>query len=245
MFSTNHFIWLGICALFIAAMLFVSVKFRFSFKTATYIISGICMASELCKIFTHIDNIYVKDKLDGGVLSAGSLPLHLCSLLIFFIAALNFCKNENTLEKLKSFIVPIALLGGVMALLIPTSGVDFLKPYAYQCFVYHAGIMWYALYLLVTGQVSLNLKSYKYNMLYMFGLVFVMIWVNSALQAYDTNFFYLVRPPMSGLPILNLEHGWFVYFISLIAVAFTLFTLLHLPFIIADYRKNKTEKSGS
>ena len=243
MFSTNHFIWLGLCALLIGGLLYASIKFKFSFKTATYIISGICIASELCKIFTHIDNIYDGDgNLYGGVLSAGALPLHLCSLLIFFILYLNVCKDEGRREKVKSFIIPIALLGGFMALLIPTSGVNFLKPYAYQCFVYHAGIIWYALYLLVSKQATLGIRSYKNNMLYMLCLAFIMLWLNSALQVYDTNFFYLVRPPMDNLPILNLNHGWLVYFISLMAIALTLFTLLHLPFIITERRKARAEK---
>ena len=69
-----------------------------------------------------------------------------------------------------------------------------------------------------------------------------MIWVNSALQVYDTNFFYVVRPPMDNLPILNLDNGWFAYFISLVLVAFVLFTLLHIPFIIAERRKTTTKK---
>ena len=244
MFSTNHFIWLGLCALFIGGMLYASIRFKFSFKTATYIVSGICIVSEICKIFTHIDNIYDSDdNLYGGVLSATALPLHLCSLLIFFILYLNICKDEGRLEKIKSFIVPIALLGGLMAILIPTSGVNFLKPYAYQCFVYHAGIMWYSLYLIVTKQVSLGIRSYKNNMLYLLGLVFVMLWVNSALQNYDTNFFFLVRPPMENLPILNLNNGWLVYFLTLLLVALTLFTLLHIPFIILEQRKTKKDKA--
>ena len=246
MFSTNHFIWLGLCAIFITGLLLAAIRFKFSFKLATYIVSGICIASELCKIFTHIDEIYdMEGNLDGGVLGAQYLPFHLCSILIFFILYLNVCKNEERLEKIKSFIVPIALLGGAMAMLIPTSGVNFLKPYAYQCFVYHAGIFWYGLYLIITKQVSLGLKSYKNNMLYLLGLLFIMIWVNSALHVYDTNFFYLVRPPMDNLPILNLNNGWFVYFISLVLIALTLFTALHLPFMILERRKTKKGEANS
>ena len=244
MFSTNHFIWLGLCTLFIGGLLYSSLRFKFSFKIATYIVSGICIASELCKIFTHIDEIYEGDTLSGGVLGAQYLPFHLCSILIFFILYLNICKDGERLEKIKSFIVPIALLGGIMALLIPTSGVNFLKPYAYQCFVYHAGIIWYGLYLICTKQVKLGLHSYKSNMLYLFGIMFIMLWVNSILQVYDTNFFYLVRPPMENLPILNLNNGWFVYFISLITVALILFSLLHLPFIILERKERKNYKEN-
>ena len=71
MFSTNHFIWLGLCALFIGGLLYSSLRFKLSFKIATYIVSGICIASELCKIFTHIDEIYEGDTL--AVFSARSI----------------------------------------------------------------------------------------------------------------------------------------------------------------------------
>lgn len=74
--------------------------------------------------------------------------------------------------------------------------------------------------------------------------MFIMLWVNSILQVYYTNFFYIVRPPMDNLPILNLNNGWFVYFISLITVALILFSLLHLPFIILERKERKNYKEN-
>lgn len=246
MFSLNHFIWLGLCAAFIGGLLFVALKFKFSFKTATLITACVSVASELCKIFTHIEEVTDDDgNITGGFLEPGALPFHLCSILIFVTLYLTFGKDGKKLEVAKSFFVPVALLGGIMALLIPTSGVDFAKPYAYQCFVYHAIIVWLALYLITTRQVSLNLRSYRTNMLILFGLAFAMMWINSILSTYETNFLYLRKPPLDGLPILNLDNGWFVYFISLVAVAFTLFTLFHLPFIISEIKKAKAKTDAN
>ncbi len=239
MFTTNHFIWLGLCAVMIGGLLLASLKFKFSFKCATYIVGGISLASELCKIFTHIDSPSIEGAEPGGVLEAGMLPFHLCSILIFLIFYLCAARNEKYIELVKSFVVPIAMLGGAIALFIPTSGVDFLKPYAYQCFVYHSGIFWYALYLIITKQVKLGLSTYKRNLAILACLVIVMIWVNSALQVYDTNFFFIVRPPMENLPVLNLNNGWLAYFLSLVGIGFTAFTLLHLPFILKERNKTK------
>jgi len=235
MFTANHFIWLAICAAVIGGLLFAALKFKFSFKVATYITAGVSLASELCKIFTHIEPVTDEDgEIIGGVLDPGALPFHLCSILIFVIFYLTVAKNERLIEKLKSFIVPVAILGGTMALLIPTSGVDFAKPFAYQCFVYHSIIIWYSVYLISTKQVSLDFRSYKNNMLLLTSLMFIMLWVNSILSVYETNFLYLVKPPMENLPVLNMDNGWFVYFLSLFAVAFTLFTLFHIPFIVKN-----------
>ena len=227
-----------ICAAVIGVMLFGALKFKISFKTAVYITSIVCVASEMCKIFTHIDPVENADgEVIGGVLSPGALPFHLCSILIFLIFNLLIAKSEKVIEWLKSFIVPVAILGGIMALLVPTSGVDFAQPYAYQCFVYHSILIWFGLYLITTKRVDLSLRSYARNMGFLVLLMFLMIWVNSALSIYETNFLYLVKPPMDSLPILNMNNGWYAYFFSLITVAFTLFTLFHVPFIIRSLKK--------
>ena len=125
-----------------------------------------------------------------------------------------------------------------MALIIPTNGVEFNEIGPYQCFVYHAGLIWFSIYLIVSKNAKLDLKAYITNISILSFLAFMMIYVNGALSQYGTNFFYVVRPPMDNLPILNLNHGWYVYFITLLILGITLMTLFHLPFII----KNKTKK---
>ena len=241
MFSLEHFIWLGICVVFITGLMILATKLKFNFRQALITVLIISFASETCKIFTHIEEFTDNYGNRGGVLGANYLPLHLCSILIFLFIYLYISKNEEKREIVKSFVTPVAILGGLMAILIPTSGVDFLKPFAYQCFVYHAGIMWFSIYLISTKQVSLGLKAYKRNLVIMGALVIIMLWVNSALHVYDTNFFFLVKPPMKNLPILNLNNGWLVYFITLVVIGVVLITLLHLPFIIME-KKAKAKK---
>lgn len=236
MFTPNHFIWLGICAVFIGVLLFLSLKYKFTFKTSALIMSAISVASELLKIFTHIE-----ETENGGVLGPKYLPLHLCSILIFLIFYVTLSSNKERVAKVTSFIVPIAIWGGLLAMIMATSGVNFAKPFAYQCFIYHAGLVWFALYLLITKQVDLGLKPYLRNLSTLGILLFVMIWVNSALSAYETNFFYVVAPPAEGLPLLNLDNGWFVYFITLVLIGLLLLTLTHLPGIIRDAKKLKNK----
>ena len=68
---------------------------------------------------------------------------------------------------------------------------------------------------------------------------FLMLYVNGALSAYDTNFFYLTRPPMANLPVLNLDKGWYVYLLRLVSLGVVLISLFHLPFILASERRKK------
>lgn len=233
MFTTNHFIWMGICAAFIGVLLFISLRCKFSYKTAARVMAVISIASELCKIFTHIEEA----EGGGGVLGPEYLPLHLCSILIFLVF---YCALSNDGEKVKqvtSFCTPVAIWGGMLAILMATSGVNFAKPYAYQCFIYHAGLVWWALYLLCTKQVDLGVKAYLRNVAVLGSMLFVMIWVNSALSAYDTNFWYVVRPPAKNLPLLNLDNGWFAYFLTLVGIGLFAITVTHLPAMIKQRKK--------
>lgn len=193
----------------------------------------IALASELCKIFTHIE----EPEGGGGVLGPGYLPLHLCSILIFMIFYCALSENQKWIGRITSFCVPVALWGGVLAILMATSGTDFTQPFAYQCFVYHAGLLWWALYLICTKQVDLGKKAYLQNLAVLGSLLFVMLWINSALSVYDTNFFYVVRPPVEGLPLLNLDNGWMVYFLTIVCLGLVGVTIVHLPAMLRERKK--------
>ena len=234
MFSTNHFIWMGICAVMVGLLLLVSLKYKFSLQNASRVMALIAAASELCKIFTHIEEA----PGGGGVLEPDSLPLHLCSILIFLIFFCAFSKHQGQVGKVASLCVPVALWGGALAILMATSGVSFVKPYAYQCFLYHAGILWWALHLLLTRQVDLGPQAYLRNLKVLSGMLFVMIWLNSALSVYDTNFWYVVRPPAEGLPLLNLNNGWLCYFLTLVGIGLFALTVTHLPALIRERKKS-------
>lgn len=127
-------------------------------------------------------------------------------------------------------------LGSICAILIPTNGTDFTTVPAYQCFVYHGGLLWFSLYLILSGRAKLGLKAMGSNIGMLLLLAVAVLYVNGALSAYGTNFMYLVRPPMEDLPYLNLEQGWYVYFRRLLLLGLGLVSLFHIPFIL--HQKN-------
>ena len=122
-----------------------------------------------------------------------------------------------------------------------TSGTKFNEPYSYQCFVYHAGLMWYAIYLIMTKNVDMGIKSYFRNITIISSLMICMLWVNGALKIYDTNFFFLVKPPVEGLPLLNLNNGWYVYLLTIVMLGIIFISLVHLPFIIKELKNKKSQ----
>ena len=235
MFTLKHFIWLGICLVFIVGMLILSKKLKFSLKRASLIMSIICIVSEVSKMMSDMQD----NDFGGMSLSPRSLPFHLCSLMIFVVFYIFLAPDSKFKQTLINFLAAIGTIGSFMALIIPTNGVEFNEIGPYQCFVYHAGLMWFSIYLIMAGHAKLDLKAYITNISILSFLAFMMIYVNGALSAYGTNFFYVVRPPMDNLPILNLNHGWYVYYISLLILGIVLMSLFHLPFIIKNRGKKE------
>ncbi len=234
MFTNTHIIWLIISIVVITCLLLIVKKFNVSNKTVLTTMCIVSLISEVIKIALNMN-----DTLSTGkVLDAGSLPFHLCSIQIFFIYALRFLiKNENTKRILYNFIVPTSLVGATCSLFIPTCGTDFLDLQVYQYFIYHEFLIAFGLYIIIYKLSNLNFKSMIINICLLIALVFFNLWVNSLLQVYDTNFMYLTRPPMDNLPLLNLDNGWYVYFITLFIIALSFMILFHLPFIIYKYKK--------
>ena len=251
MFSGLHFAWIGICIAITGGLLFFSLFKKWKYKTAVYVAVGFCVVSELVKVFSRIreyDGLKWKGG-GGGFIDVTALPLHLCSILIFVIIALALVKNEKVKSVLLSFFVPIGLMGGLAAIFIPSDGVSFTNIKVWQGFIYHAGIVWFSLYLIITKQVDLKLKAYIRNILILFALVIIMLWVNGALQIYsregynDINYFFLVHPPIDGLPILNLNHGYGAYLATIMSLGFILVTAVHIGPVIKQikerFKKNK------
>ncbi len=241
MFTKQHFIWIGICTVFITLLSVLSIKKKFSFKTSAVIMAIISLLSETAKLFTHMEPLDNNDPSMGMTVDPQSLPLHLCSLFIFAFFYLPFAKNEKVKSFITSLTVPVSIIGGGLAILMATSGTDFLKPYAYQCFLYHSGMIWFSVYLIATKQADLGMRAWLRNMAVLLCMSIAMIWVNGALKQYETNFFYVVRPPVDGLPILNLDNGWYAYFVTILLLGIIGISAVHLPSVIKDIIRKKTK----
>lgn len=237
MFTQNHFIWLGACALLIAAATVVSVRLRLSSRRVTVIFGVICALSEVSKDMLSM----IPSEFGGSVLDPTDIPLHLCSLVIFAILIALVTRNEELRGKLISAVTVIGLVAPELAMLIPTLGVSFANPQCYQYFIYHAALLWFALHHVITGQADLGKRAYVRNIASLSVLIFIMLYINSALAVYGVNYFFLRKPPVDGLPIINLDHGWHCYFATLLVIAYGAVTLIQLPFMLRERRKSRTE----
>ncbi|MBQ8566531.1 MAG: YwaF family protein [Clostridia bacterium] len=235
MFTSGHFIWLGVIAVLITAFMIVikkcNVSQNFVQKTVFYLLIVLKLL--------HV-SLSMKETGDGGyVLNQTQLSFHLCSIMIYTVFLINIVKNEKFIKTMKSFMVPAMLIGAAMALLIPTEGVDPSRARVWQYMLIHGVLVFYGLYLMVIEKVDLSFKAYLSNLKILTLITVLAFIMNSILEQYKTNFLFLRKPPMDNLPILNLNNGWYVYFITLTFIACTLIFLVHLPFIIKRAKGNK------
>lgn len=233
MFNLTHIIWISLGICYIVALFVCTKKNIIKGKTPLYILMVVAVVSEVIKMSGE----FVPAEGGGMVLTPQTLPFQLCSIQIFLIYASYFMKDEKKLSILEAYMTLTMLLGGLLAIFIPTYGTSFTYIGTYQYFIFHFSIVYYGLYLIFIKKIDLGLKKYKSNVLLLLLTFVFAIWINSFLQCGNTNFMFVVRPPMENLPILNLNHGWYVYILSLITVGLLLVSLFHLPFIIKEHNK--------
>ncbi len=232
MFSLGHFIWLGVLALAIITALVLLKRFNVSCSLVGKVSMVIAIIGKLVHLI-----LSMKETSDGGmVINQTQLDFHLCSIQVYLMITCHLLKDQNKVKAIKGFMAPTMAIGALMALLIPTEGVDPAVPRVWQYMIIHGNLVFYGFYLMLVEKTDLGLKTYVRNLIAFSGFAMLGYVMNSILEAYNTNFLYLRKPPMENLPILNLNNGYFVYIISLIFIAVLLLTLVHLPFML---KKNK------
>lgn len=232
MFSLGHFIWLGIFIVVIVTALILLKKYNVSPLTVGKIVTVIAVVAKLFHL-----SLSMAPSPDGGmVLKQSQLDFHLCSIQVYLMIACQLIKDESKVNAVKGFMAPTMAIGALMAILIPTEGVDPSVPRVWQYMIIHANMVFYGFYLMLVEKIDLGFKTYKRNLISFSGLGMLGLSMNSILESYNVNFLYLRKPPMDNLPILNLNNGYFVYIITLIIVAILLLTIVHLPFMIKRKR---------
>ena len=235
MFTLGHFVWLFIIFLLVIFALLLTKRVNFNVKKVEFVVVILLI---LLKV-VHLA-VSMKELPDGGmVLHQTQLSFHLCSIMIYSVIAAYFIKNEQLKSVLKSFMVPCMVIGALLALLIPTEGVDPSTLRVWQYMLIHGVLVYYGFYLMIIEKVDLSLKVYFRNLALLVIITLLAMFMNSVLEQYGTNFLFLRQPPMPNLPILNLNNGWYIYFISLMTIAVILIGIVHLPFIINKSRKQR------
>lgn len=238
-FELKHIVILliSIAIITVGAVLTKKMKLKDTCK-ALFIIGII---SEIVKIIYY--TVANEDKF-RGVLPKSDLPFHLCSIQIIFIAIVTLSKNEKLKKFILSFMIPSCLIGGFAAILLPTTSALNTWPITIQYFLYHASLVIFAIYLLVSKEIKLDISDYFNCLKFLLLLFFFAVYINSIVYdgVSNINFMYVVGPPMEGLPFLSKEHGWLVYIFHYALLVLACVTICYIKPII-DFIKQKRIKN--
>lgn len=249
MFTTSHFIWMGISILLIVLVSYLLIRYQCPGKK----LLTVCLVlSVLCEIVKTLSNMVETDLFTNmsvpvKILPVSSLPLQLCSLQIFFLFYLFFSKNEKRKADINCFMCMCMLVGAPFAILLPNNSTSFTNPVFYQFFLYHAMIIIYAIYQIKTHQVTYTVRNLKIDLGLLGFLGIGSIWINSIFAATGnpTDFLYTICPPTDRLPYLNMNQGWEMYLLKLALLGLVLSLIYHAPFLLKKNDSKSLSKSVS
>lgn len=234
MFSTKHIVFLLLAVAFIVIVLGLTKKKNIEFAIKWFLVIGII--SETIKVF-----YYIVTNDNGNYLPATDLPFHLCSIQIIFLFILKMSDNQKIKRLLLAFMIPTGLFGGIAALMIPTSSsINGLLILSIQYFFYHAALITFSIHILRQHEMEFTIKDVKNVLKLLLFIGFMAIYINGILGP-DTNanFMYVVRPPMDGLPLLNLDQGYMMYMIKYASLSCVLVCLTFTHVFVKAYGKEK------
>jgi len=172
-------------------------------------------------------------------LPAEHIPFNMCPMQIFLMLILVMSLDIKKHSFLISFMYPTLVAGSAFAMFFPAvidKGYHGLLDVAtYRYFIYHALLVFLGFYLKKSKPVEFTIKSFGYAVVGISSAAIIMVWIN-AFFGWDpgVNFFFLVYPPVQGLPFLNLDNGWGIYALQIMGLGLLLFSLCYIKELIRD-----------
>lgn len=249
MFTWRHLLWLVICGGIVFVIVRDYNKKRPGLIKVLTSALIVALLSEFTKIMAVIELVPSSSgELLLPYLPLNHLPLHFCSIQIVLIAVAKLTGNEKRRETLLAFMAPTCVIGGLLALLMPsifttTISVEqaFTSPVSYQFFIFHSMLIALGLIITRSGEIEWSMKHFRNTTLAVFLLAFASIYLNSIFASptyvdgelvsvdFWTNFFFTYRNPL-GIKITELWQ-WHLYLMIIALLATLLLYLFHLPLI--------------
>ena len=159
-----------------------------------------------------------------------TLPLHVCSLMVFASAYLLVTKNYRVYE----FIYFFGIGAATQALLTPDAGIYGFPHFRFfQVMISHGAIVTTAIYMTIVEGLRPTLSSFARVAMGGLAYMAVIYPINLLL---GSNYLFIMHKPETPT-LIDLMPPWPVYIAVMIAIAFTVFFLLYLPFAISDWRQ--------
>ncbi|NWG35620.1 MAG: TIGR02206 family membrane protein [Chloroflexi bacterium] len=166
------------------------------------------------------------------------LPLHLCSLLVWFGALMLVTKNYHIYE----FMYLMGIGGAIQALATPDLGIYGFPHFRFfQTFISHGLIVTSAIYMTVVEGFRPTWKSVWRVAFWMNLYMIPVFFLNRAI---GSNYLMINhKPPTASL--LDLLPDWPVYILYMEAIGLVTVLLLYLPFAVRDWRAKVKESRAN
>ena len=222
MYTWRHFVWLAICAVFIALCFLFFRKWK-PVKLSTFLLIGaiFLFAQELIQMMGMMHFLpYAKGHpLEGQYapyFDPADFPLHLCSIQFFVMFIASRQKDEKKRKKYLAFFYPTSIFGASMALLMPNiftlkpdaGWIDlcFISPIYYSFWLIHSFLLFCGLYIATdTKEVQFHFKDSFYGIFAMLMLGCASLMVNSAFTVVN-------RDPDNKLLPIEIVHNADLFF---------------------------------
>ena len=169
-----------------------------------------------------------------------AFPFQLCTTPIFVSIICVFLKKNKMRNALLSYMAFTTILGGLMTILIPNSCLVETILVNIHTMWLHCGSFVVSVYLLMSGEVKLNMKSLNSSLIVF--IIFVIIAQILNISIYNTgilngetfNMFYISPYFISELPIFNVIQQNVPYMLYLLIYMITIYVGSIIVYIIAN-----------
>ncbi len=206
MFSTGHFIWIGISTVLIIAGVVYCRKTKPSLTKLIKVCFVLGLVSEFIKIVSVIIIVplvspevvmqngqpvltYVPQNDYTPMLSSEHLPLELCSLQLLFMLLVIILKDKKKQQAVYAIMYPTGVIGGVMGIVlsgaVPSAAqmADFFtSARMYQFFIYHSMIVALSIYIGMCPESGLSFKKWRLALSALILLDIPTFYLNSVLS---------------------------------------------------------------
>ena len=158
------------------------------------------------------------------------LPLHLCSVMIWLSAYMLVTRSYRIYE----MVYFLGLGGAIQAVLTPADAAAYNFPHfrIMQTFIAHGLLINIAIYMTVVEGFRPTWQSFKRIFVWTNVYLVFIFFVNLILRS---NYLFIAYKP--NFPtLLDMLSPWPWYILELEAVAFAIFFVLYIPFLIKDWR---------
>lgn len=273
MFSTGHFIWMGISTAMVTAGLFLCYEKRPGLDRMLTICLVIGVASEVAKILyeTQIVPVVVPVVTSAGLeyqatgafapyLKLEHLPLELCSMQILFILIARILKDGVWRRRLLGFMFVTCILGAGIAVVLSSIAPEFAttkdfltSPRAWQFFIYHSMLIVLGIYLAFCPESGIRFRHLGSSLIGLFLLDFTSFYTNSIstepvyrgmkLQGVSYHLNYFSSYDDPLGIYMTTKEQWLIYLAVRLLIAATLVVLCYMPFYFKE--KRKTNESAT